>query len=118
MLENGQASCYAAFFDIDWYPVKKTLQNKILVPVLGGHYGNTLEQQELKLAFDADRGEFSVYYYQHRFPIDPQTYPLILNSQHERLLDCFATDDLVLLEYQTIDNSFSKLPLRTETTAG
>jgi (1->4)-alpha-D-glucan 1-alpha-D-glucosylmutase len=116
VLENGQASYYASFFDIDWYPIKKSLQNKILVPVLGDHYGNILEQQELKLAFDADQGEFSVYYHQHRFPVDPQTYPFIMSSQHEQLLNYFAADDLVFLEYQTIDNSFSKLPLCTDRT--
>ncbi|MGZ5054219.1 MAG: malto-oligosyltrehalose synthase [Methylobacter sp.] len=116
VLENGQASYYASFFDIDWYPIKKSLQNKVLVPVLGDHYGNILEQQELKLVFDAGQGEFSVYYYQHRFPVDPQTYPFILNSQHEQLLNYFAADDMVFLEYQTIDNSFSKLPLCTDRT--
>ncbi len=114
VLENGQASYYASFFDIDWCPVKKTLQDKILLPVLGDHYGNILEQQELKLAFDTDQGEFSVYYYRHRFPVDPQTYPLILGSQNDQLLNYFAADDPVFLEYQTIDNSFSKLPLCTD----
>jgi len=116
VLENGQASGYASFFDIDWYPVKKALQNKILLPVLSDHYGNILEQQELKLVFDAGQGEFSVYYFQHRFPIDPQTYPFILNSQHGQLVHYFAADDPVFLEYQTLDNSFSKLPSRNETT--
>jgi (1->4)-alpha-D-glucan 1-alpha-D-glucosylmutase len=116
VLENGQASCYASFFDIDWHPFKKTLQNKILLPVLGDQYGNILEQQKLKLVFDAEHGEFSIYYYQHRFPVDPQTYSFILSSQHEQLLNEFASNDPVFLEYQTIENSFSKLPLRTETT--
>ncbi|HEY8036580.1 MAG TPA: malto-oligosyltrehalose synthase [Methylobacter sp.] len=115
VLENGQSSSYASFFDIDWYPVKKALQNKILLPVLSSHYGNTLEQQELKLTFNAEQGEFSVYYYEQRCPVDPQTYSLILSSQHEQLRNYFAADDLVFLEYQTIDNSFSKLPSRTET---
>lgn len=114
VLENGQASYYASFFDIDWYPIKKRLQNKILVPVLGDHYGNILEQQGLKLVFDAGQGEFSVHYYQHRFPVDPQTYPFILSSQQPQLLNHFAADDPIFLEYQTIDNSFSKLPLCTD----
>ena len=114
VLENGQASCHAVFFDIDWHPVKKALQNKILLPVLGDHYGNILEQRQLKLVFDADQGEFSVYYYQHRFPVDPQTYPFILSSQHPHLPDYFTADDQVFMEYQTVDNSFSKLPLRTD----
>ncbi|MDD5462264.1 MAG: malto-oligosyltrehalose synthase [Methylococcales bacterium] len=116
VLENGQASSRASFFDIDWYPIKKALQNKILLPVLGGRYGDILEQQELKLVFDAIQGEFSIVYYQHRFPVDPQTYPFILNPQHPKSPDYFAADDPVFLEFQTINNSFSKLPLHTETT--
>lgn len=117
VLENGQATHYAPFFDIDWHPVKKALDNKILIPVLGDHYGNILEKQELKLVFDAERGEFSVYYFVHRFPIDPQTYPFILRGRHEQLLTHFESDDPVLHEYQTLDNSFSKLPTRISATA-
>jgi (1->4)-alpha-D-glucan 1-alpha-D-glucosylmutase len=116
VLENGQASAYAGFFDIDWHPVNRALQNKLLIPVLGGLYGEILEQRQLTLVFDAAQGAFDIYYFQHRFPVDPQTYPLILSSQHEQLTKIFATDDPVFLEYQTLDNSFSKLPLRTETT--
>ncbi len=32
LLENGPASLCAAFFDIDWDPVKKELRNKVLLP--------------------------------------------------------------------------------------
>jgi (1->4)-alpha-D-glucan 1-alpha-D-glucosylmutase len=116
VLENGPASGYAGFFDIDWHPVKKPLQNKLLIPVLGDHYGNMLEQRGLTLKFDAGTGEFSIYYHQHRFPIDPQTYPLILNAQHSQLLDRFDASDPLLLEYQTLDSSFGKLPERTTAT--
>lgn len=117
VLENGQASGYADFFDIEWHPVNPALQHKLLIPVLGGLYGEMLEQRQLTLQFDAALGEFSVYYYRHRFPVDPQTYPLILSSQNKTLSKTFAPDDPVFLEYQTLDNSFSKLPLRTETSA-
>lgn len=117
VLENGPASIYAPFFDIDWHPVKKALENKILIPVLGDHYGNILDKRELKLVFEAETGDFSVYYFKHCFPIDPQTYPFILSSQYGRLLASFRQDDPALLEYQTLDNSFSKLPMRTESSA-
>lgn len=116
VLENGPASDYAEFFDIDWHPVKKALQNKLLIPVLGDHYGNILERRELTLKFDADAGEFSVYYYQHRFPIDPRTYSFILNARHAQLLKIFDPADPLLLEYQTLDGSFRKLPERTTAT--
>jgi (1->4)-alpha-D-glucan 1-alpha-D-glucosylmutase len=39
MLENGPASAYAAFFDIDWCPAdRKELCGKVLLPILGDHY--------------------------------------------------------------------------------
>ena len=71
VLENGQASAFADFFDIDWDPIKDELQGKVLIPILGDQYGNVLENGELKLVFDLERGEFSIYYHQHRFPINP-----------------------------------------------
>ena len=35
VLENGPSSPAAAFFDIDWAPVKTELQAKLLLPILG-----------------------------------------------------------------------------------
>src|SRR5581483_802468 len=85
VLENGEASAYADYFDIDWEPVKDELQGKVLVPILGDQYGNVLEKGELKLVFDAEKGEFSLFYFQHRFPINPREYPRILSSRMEML---------------------------------
>ena len=48
VLENGEASAYACFFDIDWHPLKEELHGKVLVPVLHDHYGAVLESGELK----------------------------------------------------------------------
>ncbi len=78
VLENGPASVYAGHFDIDWQPVNVHLANRVLIPVLGDHYGLVLERGELKLAFDAPGGTFSVFYFEHRFPVDPREYPRIL----------------------------------------
>src|SRR5262245_29617316 len=35
VLQNGPSSAFARFFDIDWKPVKRELENKVLLPVLG-----------------------------------------------------------------------------------
>src|SRR5690348_6781463 len=85
VLENGDASDYADFFDIDWDPIKDELQGKVLVPVLADQYGAALEKGDLKLTFDRERGEFSIFYFQHRFPIDPKEYPRILGYDIDRL---------------------------------
>jgi (1->4)-alpha-D-glucan 1-alpha-D-glucosylmutase len=78
VLENGQASVFAEHFDIDWHPASAHLANRLLVPVLGGHYGAVLEAGELALGFDAVLGTFSITYHRHRFPVDPRTYPQIM----------------------------------------
>ncbi|MEO8202653.1 MAG: hypothetical protein ABI630_02235 [Betaproteobacteria bacterium] len=80
VLENGQASAYADFFDIDWHPASAHLANRLLVPALGGHYRALLEAGEFALRFDARQGSFSTNYDEHRFPVDPRTYAPILGQ--------------------------------------
>lgn len=85
VLENGEASVYAEYFDIEWEPLKDELSGKVLVPVLADQYGIVLDRGELKLAFDKERDEFSIWYFQHRFPIDPREYPSVLRYGLEDL---------------------------------
>ncbi len=79
VLENGQSAGHAEYFDIDWHPASAHLANRLLVPVLGGHYGALLEAGEFGLDFDSVQGTFSVNYHEHRFPVDPRTYFMILS---------------------------------------
>ncbi len=80
VLEWGPVSPFAGFFDIDWEPAEPTLRGKVLLPLLGDHYGAVLERGELPLRFDAEEGSFSVWYYEHRFPIAVRHYPVILDE--------------------------------------
>ncbi|PLW82583.1 malto-oligosyltrehalose synthase [Kineobactrum sediminis] len=113
VLENGVASNYATFFDIDWTPLKDSLRGKVLLPVLGDHYGTTLELGELTLALDAQRGELSIHYYEHRFPLDPQQYPQLLDHDIARLEERLGTDDTRLLALQSLVTALAKLPAHT-----
>src|SRR5579883_3141163 len=83
VLRNGRASSYADFFDIDWEPLKPELRDKLLLPILGCQYGEELEQGKIELAFDDKEGEIVVRYYEHSFPLDPQTLPLIFEELPE-----------------------------------
>lgn len=114
VLENGEASTYAEFFDIDWYPLKDELQGKVLVPVLGDQYGTVLDRGELKLTFDAERGEFSIFYFQHRFPVNPREYPRILGYDPETLQQQLGAENENLLELQSLISAFNHLPGREE----
>jgi (1->4)-alpha-D-glucan 1-alpha-D-glucosylmutase len=84
VLENGPASAFAHYFDIDWEPRDPELRNKVLLPVLGEHYGRVLERGELTLDFDAATGSLSVRYFEHRFPLDPCCYPQLLERALQR----------------------------------
>jgi (1->4)-alpha-D-glucan 1-alpha-D-glucosylmutase len=79
VLENGQASVYADHFDIDWHPPDPDLAGKVLVPVLGDHYGRVLEKGELQLRYETETGAFAVRYHEHRLPIDPREYSVLLD---------------------------------------
>jgi len=83
VLENGPASPFAGYFDIDWAPINPDLRGKVLLAVLGDHYGEVLARGELVLAFDAAAGAFAVRYFEHRFPLDPRTCPAILSGIDE-----------------------------------
>jgi (1->4)-alpha-D-glucan 1-alpha-D-glucosylmutase len=81
VLENGRASEYANFFDIDWNPLKAELRNKVLLPILGNQYGEELEAAHIVLVYD-DQG-FHVEYFDKVLPVDPQTIPLIFRAAGE-----------------------------------
>jgi len=71
VLEKGRASRYCGFFDIDWRPPKAELRGKVLLPVLGDHYGAVLERGELKVV--KEQGRCWLRYFDHRLPLSPRT---------------------------------------------
>src|SRR5262249_16146566 len=54
------------------------LRGKVLLPVLGDQYGIVTGKGEIALRFDAADGSFSAWYFDHRFPISPESYADIL----------------------------------------
>ncbi|HSD53602.1 MAG TPA: malto-oligosyltrehalose synthase [Burkholderiales bacterium] len=116
VLENGPASAYAEYFDIDWNPIDPSLAGKVLVPVLGDHYGNVLERGELTLAYEPQAGSFAVWYHEHRFPIDPREYPRIL-ARVPVLLGPGALAAQTAADFESLIGAFGHLPSRGATGA-
>ncbi len=114
VLENGRTSAYAGFFDIDWSPIKAKLHGKVLLPVLSNHYGAVLENAELQLQFNAEHGEFGIYYFEHHFPVDPAEYPQIMVYRMDVLNTLLGEDNQLLMEYQSLVTAFRNLPCREE----
>jgi len=85
VLEWGRDSPFAEYFDINWDATRPDLKGRVLLPVLGDQYGVVLENGEIELRFDAAEGSFSAWYFEHRLPISPRTYPSILMAGGEAL---------------------------------
>ncbi|MCB2182432.1 MAG: malto-oligosyltrehalose synthase [Desulfobulbaceae bacterium] len=115
VLENGQASLYADFFDINWQPQQEELQDRVLLPVLGSYYGTVLEDGQLCLEFVPDKGAFYISYFEHRFPVAPGTYPFILTHDLQRLEDRLSPQHEGFLELHSLVSSLTNLPSRQET---
>lgn len=110
VLENGLASIYAPFFDIDWHPLKPELHHKVLLPILGQSYGDTLESGQLTLQFDETNGNFSVWYFQHRLPVTPREYCRLLRHRLPLLEGQLRPDHPDLQELASLITAFANLP--------
>jgi (1->4)-alpha-D-glucan 1-alpha-D-glucosylmutase len=126
VLENGVASINARFFDVDWSPLKTELAGKILLPILGDHYGEILERGELKLGFEIDgegttkSAHFFLTYWEERLPISPRSYRLILRQGLAELeasltAEKSGADDVHLQELLSILTALENLPPRATT---
>ena len=104
VLENGQSSRFADWFDIDWRSSEVKLQNKVLIPILGDQYGKVLTAGEITLQQEGDA--FQVRYMDHRLPLAPRSISSILWRAAQ-----YTPNDMLTF----IAESFSRLPSRDET---
>jgi (1->4)-alpha-D-glucan 1-alpha-D-glucosylmutase len=103
VLENGRSSRFAGHFDIDWDPAGSRVRNRLLMPILGDHYGRVLERGELQLRWDpADR--FTISYFDHVVPVAPRSLHGLLGDAAARCADDTA-DHLAF-----IGHSLARLP--------
>src|SRR5437870_4694335 len=84
VLEKGEESPYASFFDVNWET------KKVLLPILGRPYGEVLDNQELVVHIE--NGRAVLQYYDQRLPLAAGAENLrseaidqVLSRQHYRL---------------------------------
>jgi len=114
ILEHGPSSPYAHFFDIDWNPSFGPVENRVLLPVLGRPFGETLENGELSVIFEA--GSFWLEYSGNRLPIEPKSYGAILNKDLTYFKDRSQPDPGPFKELMSILDALEELPSHTDTT--
>lgn len=82
VLENGPWSQYASWFDIDWNSAEVKLKNKILIPVLGDHYGRILGAGQIQVENEGNK--FRVRYMDNVFPLAPRSVAVLLSRAAQR----------------------------------
>lgn len=110
VLENGLSAAHADFFDVDWYPPKEILRERLLLPFLGEQFGRVLENQELRLVFEDER--FKIAYHDSRYPLAPRSWQLVLARVLERAAGQLPVDDPQRMELESIITATENLPRR------
>lgn len=115
LLTHGPASRYARWFDIEWRTSEPQLRFRVLLPVLGDLRVRVLARGELTLALED--GQMRVRYFEHSFPLDPATLPLVLHpaaAECDRLL---GSGHLAAGALREIAAVLRRLPPRTSRNA-
>ncbi len=76
VLENGEASPFHDYFDIEWNHPYESMRGKVLAPFLGGFYGECLENGEITLHYDPSG--LSIRYFSLRLPVNIESYSDVL----------------------------------------
>ena len=113
VLENGPASMYGRFFDIDWNPVKPELRGKVLLPILGDQYGTVLESGDLRLGFAS--ATLHVGYFEHNLPINPRHAASVYERNVQALRVELGEEDPDLREFLSVLTALKNLPEQCET---
>jgi (1->4)-alpha-D-glucan 1-alpha-D-glucosylmutase len=92
LLEWGRASRHAQLFDVDWEVADPALRHRVLAPFLGEPYGEALAAGELQLRLDQRSGRFFIAYFDHRFPVAPESVPWLLGQGPGDALAAVASD--------------------------
>lgn len=110
VLEHGLASPHAATFDIEWNPADPQTGHRVLLPVLGDHYGKVLEAGEIQVRFDGTTGRFFAGYRERALPLDPRSYALLLNASPLPVAAAEGASQDDLSAIHSLVDAFAALP--------
>ncbi len=85
LLEWGEASPTAGFFDIDWSA------DKLLIPTLGAPYAEILEAGELAFDLDVESARLWLRYHETALPLGPASSALLLARSGDPALQGLAS---------------------------
>ncbi len=110
LLENGPASEFHRFFDIDWNPVHPGLKGKVLAPFLGQPGAQCPENKELRLEYGPEG--FCMRYYDLKLPLRAETYGPVLGLVRAGLATHRGKRYAGAHRLDALRSAFDKLPGR------
>lgn len=84
VLENGTDSEASDYFDIEWEHPYEDVKGRVLAPMLGNFYGQSLENGEIQLQYD--ESGLTVNYYSLRLPVKIESYTRFLTQNLGQLV--------------------------------
>jgi len=111
VLTHGPASPYARWFDIEWRVGEPELHSRVLLPVLGDPRPLVLARGEICVVLVA--GEVRVRYHEHAFPLDPSTWPFVLDDALAECAGELGPDHPGTRELRDVVDLLRRLPRRT-----
>ena len=89
VVEHGEDSRYAHYFDIDW-------SRRLTLPFLGDTFEKVLEAGDLSIKADPDTGKPALAYYDTCYPLKPSTY----DGREQAVLSMTAKAEIAALHDQ------------------
>lgn len=114
VLESGQGSPFADYFDIDWNHPYDSMKAKILAPFLGGFYGECLENSEIRLQYD--QSGLSANYHSLKFPLHIESYSTVFANGLGALRRRLGARHSDLIKFLGVLYGLKNLPPKEETT--
>jgi len=114
VLENGESSPYAEFFDIAWRGSSEELRGKVLIPILAKQFGEALEAGEIQITYQ--EGAFFAQLSGRLVPLDPRSVKMILAEQLNELRSASTAPAEAVAEFESVLAAAEHLPLHSSTT--
>lgn len=117
VLEHGEDSAYASYFDIDWqasgskFPLSQG--GRVVLPILPDYYDHLLADQRVALHF-GENG-FRVEAAGNQLPLSPKTYALLLEPCLDLLLTSERRDEEALRHLDEIVSGLQNSQGRVDT---
>src|SRR5262245_21167592 len=111
VLAHGPSSPYARWFDIEWRVGEPELHSRVLLPILGDARPRVLARGELVVVFAGC--ELRVRYHEHSFPLDPSTWPFVLDDALGECAGDLGPDHPGTRELRDIVALLRRVPRRT-----